>query len=144
MSSAMSVDRTLFFGSRMPEEVSKSLALLRKADKARLRKALEISVETLKSEGEWSSESGKDTEAFTRLKALSGLTLGADGGSAPAESAELALLSGGIVSLLRAAIRLPSLKPAILKDDLLSLNLTQEFVADFVKVVEARSVWPNF
>ena len=34
MSSNVAIDRVLFFGSRMPEEVAKSLPVLRKADKA--------------------------------------------------------------------------------------------------------------
>jgi len=134
----MAIDRVLFFGSRMPEEVAKSLPVLRKADKARTRKALEIAVETLKTEGEWTDpDTGRDTDALSRIKTMTGeLSLGAAG--AKDEVLELAMMTGGIGTLLRAAVRLPTLKQNVLRDDLLSLNLPQDFVADFVKVVDSR------
>ena len=138
----MAIDRVLFFGSRMPEEVAKSLPVLRKADKVRTRKALEIAVETLKTEGEWTDpDTGRDTDALSRIKTMTGeLSLGAAAAAAGAkdEVLELAMMTGGIGTLLRAAVRLPTLKQNVLRDDLLSLNLPQDFVADFVKVVDSR------
>lgn len=134
----LAVDRVLFFGSRTPEEVTKSLPLLRKADKARTRKALEIAVETLKTEGEWiHPHTGSDSAAFSRLKAMTGeLSLSPSAGAT--EVLETAVMTGGVVALLRAAVRLPSLKQNVLRDDLLSLSLPQDFVLDFVKVVDSR------
>jgi len=151
MSSNVAIDRVLFFGSRMPEEVAKSLPVLRKADKARTRKALEIAVETLKTEGEWTdADTGRDTDALSRIKTMTGeLSLGAAAAAAGAAGAkdevlELAMMTGGIGTLLRAAVRLPTLKQNVLRDDLLSLNLPQDFVADFVKVVDSRHDLPFF
>jgi len=121
MAAQAAADRTLYFGSRVPEEFPKSLKLMIKSDKNELRRALEVALDLLKN---GYADDGSEVN-------LGKLNLDDNNREV------IGVLCGGMLFLLRTAIRLPTLKPTILRDDLLSLQIPQDFVADFVKVVEA-------
>ncbi|XP_071126097.1 COMM domain-containing protein 5-like isoform X2 [Mytilus edulis] len=104
-SGRIAVDRTPFYGTRVPPEIKKLSKPLAKLDKQTFRKMLQLIVNSLE---------GKDVE-FSQLKDLE---------TSDSNEELLSIIYTGMIQLLKLAMRLPlvSLKPEMFKDDLVELQ----------------------
>lgn len=112
------VDRTPFYGGRIPPEIRSLIKPLSKLDKQTFRKILQLIVNAME---------GKDVE-FSQFKELETTNVNEE---------MLSVIYMGIYHLLKLAIRLPlvSLKPEMLKDDLIELQIPEEYHSDLSSVV---------
>ena len=112
------VDRTPFYGGRIPPEIRSLIKPLSKLDKQIFRKILQLIVNAME---------GKDVE-FSQLKELE---------TSNVNEEMLSVIYMGIYHLLKLAIRLPlvSLKPEMFKDDLIELQIPEEYHSDLSSVV---------
>lgn len=112
------VDRTPFYGGRIPPEIRSLIKPLSKLDKQTFRKILQLIVNAME---------GKDVE-FSQFKELE---------TSNVNEEMLSVIYMGIYHLLKLAIRLPlvSLKPEMLKDDLIELQIPEEYHSDLSSVV---------
>ncbi|XP_063970210.1 COMM domain-containing protein 5-like [Lytechinus pictus] len=112
-------DRTLFVGSKVPQEIKSMVKLLKSSDKSTFRELLKAAVSSF--EGtiinedfipNLSNECGQSSDA-------------------------LSIIYSGILTLLRAAYRLPltSLKQELFKADLSELKIPPEYATDFASAV---------
>lgn len=112
------VDRTPFYGSRIPTEIRSLPKPLSKLDKQTFRKILQLIVNAME---------GKDVE-FSQLKELE---------TANFNEEMLSIIYTGMYQLLKLAIRLPlvSLKPEMFKEDLVELQIPEEYHSDLSSVI---------
>ncbi|XP_015678084.1 COMM domain-containing protein 5 [Protobothrops mucrosquamatus] len=113
-----SVNRASFLGPRIPPQVEAMAKSLQELEKEIFRKLLKATVSALE---------GKECQASVKMVAE----------SANLSDGQLAVLLSGMYALLREALRLPpsSLKQEVFKEDLKSLRIPEEFIADFATVV---------
>ncbi|KAK9393578.1 COMM domain-containing protein 5 [Crotalus adamanteus] len=113
-----SVNRASFLGPRIPPQVEAMAKSLQELEKELFRKLLKATVSALE---------GKECQASVKMVAE----------NANLSDGQLAVLLSGMYALLREALRLPtsSLKQEVFKEDLKSLRIPEEFIADFATVV---------
>ncbi|KAL7979514.1 hypothetical protein Chor_004672 [Crotalus horridus] len=113
-----SVNRASFLGPRIPPQVEAMAKSLQELEKEIFRKLLKATVSALE---------GKECQASVKMVAE----------NANLSDGQLAVLLSGMYALLREALRLPtsSLKQEVFKEDLKSLRIPEEFIADFATVV---------
>lgn len=117
-SGRIAVDRTPFYGTRVPPEIKKLSKPLAKLDKQTFRKMLQLIVNSLE---------GKDVE-FSQLKELE---------TSDFNEELLSIIYTGMIQLLKLAMRLPlvSLKPEMFKDDLVELQIPEAYHEDLSSVI---------
>ncbi|OWF53764.1 COMM domain-containing protein 5-like [Mizuhopecten yessoensis] len=115
---SVAVDRSPFYGGRVPQEIKAISKPMAKIDKQTFRKLLQMIV---------SSMEGKEIDCAV-LEELEHDIFTKE---------VLSIVYTGLYSLLRRAIRLPltSLKPEMFKEDIKELNIPEEFHSDLASVI---------
>jgi hypothetical protein len=114
--SSLAVDRTPFYGARVPDEVKQMIKAVKSMEAPQIKPILKFVVEEL---------DGRqlETDAFLLLA------------SEKCSEEKLRVVFSGLMTLIRMAIRQPSLKSEMLKEDLSQLKLSGELITDINSVV---------
>ncbi|XP_070554256.1 COMM domain-containing protein 5-like [Ptychodera flava] len=112
------MERTLFVGARIPQEVKAMVKPLQKLDKDNFRKLLRVAVSSM--EGNEITE-----EVFQKLQ------------TNQLNEEIIGVIYSGLCTLLRCALRLPqtSLKADVFKEDLKELKIPDDFIVDLASAV---------
>ncbi|XP_065886311.1 COMM domain-containing protein 5-like [Dysidea avara] len=107
----LAADRTPFYGIRLPDEVKKSIAILKQIDQDSFRKILKLVVQYL--------ETGViEEEQFLKMT------------SAKLTEDNLRILFAALMMLLRSALRQPTLKSEVFVEDLKQIKYPEQVIVD--------------